>query len=131
MRTASTMPSWVAQQARLQSGQVGFLSKPKIIRRYALELRAAGEVPTHGKIRAMLRALRRNYRMSAAEISFALEPLYRNGRLERYPNGARVEVAGKPYRSIRAAARGEGCAVETVRKRIAAGRAGWRYRPAG
>lgn len=49
-----------------------------------------------------------------------LEPL-------KYPNGKAVEVDGHRYPSIRAAAEAEGVAVETVRKRIRAGKLGWQY----
>ena len=56
-----------------------------------------------------------------------LRSLHINGVVEPYSNGKRVKVNRTVYRSIRAAAAAEGCAIETVRKRIRAGRPGWRY----
>ena len=123
----SELPAWVAEQAALQRGQPGYERKPALICRRAKELVVNGERPTHERIREMLRALDRNYRVSATEIAMALRPLHKSGAVERFSNGHRVEVDSHVYPSIRAAAKAEGCAIETVRKRIRAGRPGWRY----
>jgi hypothetical protein len=123
----SVLPPWVGEQARLGRGQKGYATKLSLIRRYAKELDAKGERATHERIREMLDALGRNYKTSSSEITMALTLLHRHGVLEPYSNGRRVEAEGRVYRSIRAAAKEEGCAVETVRKRIRAGRPGWRY----
>ena len=127
MKHVSKMPDWVKQQSGLRPGQKGYGPKLSLIHRYAKELNARGERVTHERIREMLRALGRNYRMSTSEITMGLRRLHMNGVVERYSNGKRVQVNRKLYRSIRAAAAAEGCAIETVRKRIRAGRPGWRY----
>ena len=110
-----------------------FPRKEELIRSYARHLLARGEKPTRERIEEMLEATGRGYARSRCYMSRAL----RGG-----PNGSwgdlaplkltkggahRVIAGGEPFHSIRAAAEAHGVAVETVRKRIRAGRDGWGY----
>lgn len=115
-----------------RNGSVGnFADKEELVRSYARHLLSQGEKPTRKRIEDMLESTGRGYSRSRTHLSqalrggpdgkwFDLTPL-------KFPNSRPVIANGKPYHSIRAAAEGEGCAVETVRNRIHAGRGGWRY----
>ena len=79
----------------------------------------------------MLHRLDRGYVDSLARASVDLQYFYEKGLLERYSEKSfRVSANGKVYRSIREAAKAEGVAPNTVRKRVKSKSnqfAGWRY----
>jgi hypothetical protein len=108
-----------------------FYRKDQLIRSFVRHLQAAGERPTRARIEAMLAETGRGYRSNPDYLSRALRGgpsgTWKELAPLKYPNGKAVEASGRTYRSIRAAAEGEGVAVETVRKRIRAGEPGWRY----
>lgn len=116
------------------NGRAGtFIRKDELIRSYARHLLAKGEKPTRERIEEMLEATGRGYSRSRCYLSRALRggPNGHWGDLAplKLPKGRphQVIAEGKPHPSIRAAAEAHGIAVETVRKRIHAGREGWRY----
>lgn len=119
------------QEWRAGGGAGAFVRKDHLVRAYARHLLAGGEQPTRERIDAMLAETGRGYAVSPSYVSRALrggpDGTWREFGGLRRPNGRRVEVEGRLHPSIRAAAEREGVAVETVRKRIAAGRPGWRY----
>jgi hypothetical protein len=107
-----------AERAKLNSR---YMSKFKIITRFAKELEKKGLRVTHRDIRAMLRYLKRGYRTDAQSISHLSYGFRRGDEQEKkYSNGHRVEVIcgdeRKVYRSLGDAARNERCSPESVRK---------------
>src|SRR3546814_8910504 len=77
-----------------------------------------GERVTMQAIRVFLASRSKPYSLKADQISFALKPLRDQKKVDSFTNGKRVKVDKKTYHSIRQAAREEGVAIETVRKRI-------------
>src|SRR3546814_15566518 len=69
-------------------------------------------------IRVFLASRSKPYSLKADQISFAIKPLRDQKKVDSFTNGKRVNVDKKKYHSIRQAAREEGVAMETVRKRI-------------
>jgi hypothetical protein len=117
----------IEKQRRLKRGDKNYCNECVMIRAYALHLNDNGMRPTYALIRDMLDSLERGYTGQPCQIYIALERLYRNGKLERYPNGRRVRVGKTTYRSIRNAAKGEHCRAGTVKERIANGMPGWSF----
>lgn len=122
-------PDWIAWQSRLRPGDRSFVSKIKLVRDYADFLAARGERITYERIRAMLDSLDRGYgaNTSRQEIHQGLQHARMRRQLPIRPNGKRVRVGDKVYRSIRAAAEGERCRQAAVTDRIAKGEPGWSF----
>jgi hypothetical protein len=127
MSEANWLPDWVKKQAKLKPGDPGFRSKYKLIGDFGRDLMLRGERVTYPKVRTMLGALGRGYRTSPGEIYEGLRYWITSGKLPRYPNGRRIRVGDKTYRSLRATAKGEHCRVGTVRARIESKTPGWSY----
>src|SRR3546814_9093451 len=77
-----------------------------------------GERVTMQAIRVFLASRSKPYSLKADQISFALNPLRDQKKVDSFTNGKRVKVDKKTYHSIRQAARDEGVAIETVRTLI-------------
>jgi hypothetical protein len=91
--------------------------KSTLIVEYAHKLIAENKPVTHAAIMAMLDKERPGHRTFPTEISRALKkPI---PKAKRARTGYSVKADGVVYPSVRAAARAEGVAMETVRKRIA------------
>ena len=119
--TPEELPDWLKEQVGRRyraTNPAGYLTKPKIIRRFAKEQVSLGRRVDHGTIRQMLAALGRGYSTSTKEISAALSPLRDKKIVESFPNGRAVMIQGERHRSVREAARKMGVAVETVRRRV-------------
>lgn len=120
------MPDWVKEQVGKRRGRSGYAPKHVLIRDYAEALARRGEAVTYAKVRAMLEAVGRDYSTKhSGEIYEGLRNLKRRGVIGLYPNGKRVRVGDRTYRSIREAAKGERCRASTVKARIEAGVPGW------
>lgn len=91
------------------------LTKLQLIRRFADELAEKDVLITHAAILDMLKRERPGRRTYPTEISHALGNIDRDKRAR---GGSRVEVDGKEFPSIRAAARACGVSMQTVRKRL-------------
>jgi hypothetical protein len=127
MREIRWTPDIIEKQRRLKPGDRNYSNEWVMIRAYALHLNDQGIKPTYARIRAMLDSLERGYTGQPCQIYEALRRLYDRGYLERYPNGNRVRVGDKLYRSIRQAAKGERCRQSTIRQKIESGEPGWSY----
>lgn len=105
------------------------LSRKALVMAYAQHLLDRGERATTKAMRELLEATGRGYSLKADQISFALGPLYRSGRIPKQPNGNPVVVEGERFVSANAAAERHGVARQTVLNRIKSDRprwAGWR-----
>lgn len=129
MRRELFSAEWIALQRSLRPSDASFLSKVKLVRDYADFLAARGERITYERIRAMLDSLDRGYgaNTSRQEIHQGLQHARIRRQMPLRPNGKRVRVGDKIYRSIRAAAEGERCRQSAVTERIAKGEPGWSF----
>lgn len=129
MRREPFSPEWIAWQAGLRPGDGSFVSKVKLVRDYADHLASRGERITYERVRAMLDSLDRGYgpQTSRQEIHQGLQHALIGRQLPLRPNGRRVRVGDRLYRSIRAAAKGEHCRQSAVAERIARGEPGWSF----
>ncbi|QPC87511.1 hypothetical protein GA830_12715 [Mesorhizobium sp. NBSH29] len=117
----------IEKQRQLRPGDRNYSNEWVMIRAYALHLNDQGVRPTYARIREMLDSLGRGYTGQPCQIFEALRRLYMHGLLDQYPNGRRVRVGDRLYRSIRAAAKGEHCRQSAVAERIAKGEPGWSF----
>ncbi|WP_027486557.1 hypothetical protein [Allorhizobium undicola] len=117
----------IEKQRALKPGDRNYSNEWVMMRAYALHLNDQGIRPTYARIREMLDSLERGYTGRPCQIYEALRRLYATGQLDRYPNGRRVRVWERTYRSIREAARGERCRQSTVRQNIARAELGWAF----
>lgn len=120
-------PEWITWQAGLRRGSAHYLSKIKLVRDFAEHLDARGERITYERVRAMLESLGRGYGLSRQEIHWGIYLSRVRRKMPLRPNGRRVKVGEKVYRSIREAARGEHCRQSAVRERIERGEPGWSF----
>lgn len=98
----------------------GYKTKRRRIQELALEGRSAAEIA------AIIDQERPGSRTFRSEVSTALAPLIRAGKLGPRSRDRAVEVEGVRYATITEAARAHGVSVEGARKRIMSGRPGWR-----
>jgi len=90
--------------------------KSTLIVEHARKLVSEGKPVTHAAIMAMLDKERPKHCTFPTEISRALRSI---PKAKRARSGYGIKADGVAYPSVRAAARAEGIAMETVRKRIA------------
>lgn len=119
-------PPWLVAQRGKPYRSPGYLNRNSLIRRYALHVRGLGRDVAFEEIRQMLRFVDRGYSPEASQISRALAPLYRSGKVAKAPKGAAVSIDGAPYASSRAAAEAFGISPQTVLNRIRSDQARWR-----
>jgi hypothetical protein len=127
MKLEPFSPEWIAWQGPLRRSDPHFQSKVRLVRDYAEHLERRGERITYERMRAMLESMNRGYGLSRQEIHWGLYLSKVRAKMPLRPNGKRVRVGDNTYRSIRAAARGEGCRQSTVVKRVEAGEPGWSF----
>lgn len=123
---AKGYPSWLVAQRGKPYRSPGYLNRNSLIRRYALHVRESGRDIGFEEVRQMLQFVDRGYSLEASQISRALAPLYRSGKLAKAPNGAPVSIDGTTYPSNRAAAGALGISPQTVINRIRSDRAIWK-----
>ncbi|HEY6554206.1 MAG TPA: hypothetical protein VI669_12690 [Vicinamibacteria bacterium] len=129
MRREPFSDDWIAWQSGLRPGDPSFVSKVKLVRDFAELLASRGEKITYGRIRAMLDSVGRGYGpdTSRQEIHQGLQHARIRRQLPLRPNGRRVRVGDRVYRSMREAARAERCRQSAVRDRIERGEPGWSF----
>lgn len=127
MREIRWTPNIIEKQRRLRPGDRNYSNEWVMMRAYALHLNDQGIRPTYARIREMLDSLERGYTGQPCQIYEALRRLYAFGLLDPYPNGRRIQVGDTVYRSIRAAAKGEGCRQSAVKEKIERGEPGWSF----
>ena len=128
MSTSSDDECLVPEMYRDQIGRryrspsdVGYVRRRKIVQEFVRQLALKREVLTFEKIEKMLRQLDRGHLINSKTISYDLERLREDGKVDLYHlNSHRVTVEDddgeRHYTSIRDAARQEGCSVEGARK---------------
>lgn len=101
--------------------KAGYVSKRHRIQNLAL----AGK--SNPEIKLTIELERPGAKVFPSEISAALAPLIRAGRLAPRTNRKAVEVDGKTYPTITDAAYAHGLSIEGARKRLKRGHPSWRY----
>ena len=127
MRFEEFSPEWIAWQAKFPRGRSKYLSKVKLVRDFVDYLHARGEKVTYESIRTMLKSLNRSYGLSRQEIHQGMQHSRARTKMPFRPNGRRVKVGDKIYRSIREAAKFERCRQATVKARVETGFPGWSF----